>query len=322
MCVTGTLLIPYASTQLELIITIGILAAGGAGFAGNSVLMSAVNRFVPTGTGGFYAGLVNAGGSIGQFMIAPLAGWMIVHAGWQNGLRYLALFCLIAIPLSMLLRGKKSPLSTTPEANLSPNFKQSLALAFRTPSYLMLNAGFFVCGFHVAFIATHLPGIVDLCGLPPTFTGWTLATIGLFNIIGSLGAGWITTKIPMKHLLSYIYASRGLIVILFLVAPKTEFTVLLFAAALGLTYLSTVPPTAGLVAKLFGPKYMGTLFGIVLFTHQLGGFLGAYLGGQVFHLNGNYNWIWYMDIVLALFAALIHMPIKEKPVQFISPKPI
>ena len=322
MCVTGTLLIPYASTQLELIITIGILAAGGAGFAGNSVLMSAVNRFVPTGTGGFYAGLVNAGGSIGQFMIAPLAGWMIVHAGWQNGLRYLALFCLIAIPLSMLLRGKKSPLSTTPEANLSPNFQQSLALAFRTPSYLMLNAGFFVCGFHVAFIATHLPGIVDLCGLPPTFTGWTLATIGLFNIIGSLGAGWITTKIPMKHLLSYIYASRGLIVILFLVAPKTEFTVLLFAAALGLTYLSTVPPTAGLVAKLFGPKYMGTLFGIVLFTHQLGGFLGAYLGGQVFHLNGNYNWIWYMDIVLALFAALIHMPIKEKPVQFISPKPI
>ena len=322
MCVTGTLLIPYASTQLELIITIGILAAGGAGFAGNSVLMSAVNRFVPTGTGGFYAGLVNAGGSIGQFMIAPLAGWMIVHAGWQNGLRYLALFCLIAIPLSMLLRGQKSPLSTTPEANLSPNFQQSLALAFRTPSYLMLNAGFFVCGFHVAFIATHLPGIVDLCGLPPTFTGWTLATIGLFNIIGSLGAGWITTKIPMKHLLSYIYASRGLIVILFLVAPKTEFTVLLFAAALGLTYLSTVPPTAGLVAKLFGPKYMGTLFGIVLFTHQLGGFLGAYLGGQVFHLNGNYNWIWYMDIVLALFAALIHMPIKEKPVQFISPKPI
>ena len=322
MCVTGTLLIPYASTQLELIITIGILSAGGAGFAGNSVLMSAVNRFVPPGTGGFYAGLVNAGGSIGQFMIAPLAGWLIVHAGWQDGLRYLALFCLIGVPLSFLLRGKKNQFATNQSTAPSPNLKQSLALAFKTPSYLMLNAGFFVCGFHVAFIATHLPGIVDLCGLPPTFTGWTLATIGLFNIIGSLGAGWITTKIPMKRLLSYIYASRAVIVILFLIGPKTELTVLLFAATLGLTYLSTVPPTAGLVAKLFGPKFMGTLFGIVLFTHQVGGFLGAYLGGKFFQLNGNYNWVWYIDIVLAVFAALIHLPIKEKPVEYLAPKPI
>jgi len=320
MCITGTLLIPYATTQLELIITIGILSAGGAGFAGNSVLMSAVNRFVPPGTGGFYAGLVNAGGSIGQFIMAPLAGWLIVHAGWQNGLTYIALFCLITIPLSLLLRGKKNTIATQQNAGQSPNFQQSLALAFKTPSYLMLNAGFFVCGFHVAFIATHMPGIIDLCGLPPTFTGWALATIGLFNIVGSLGAGWITTKIPMKHLLSYIYAARGLIVILFLLAPKTELTVLLFAATLGLTYLSTVPPTAGLVAKLFGPKFMGTLFGIVLFTHQLGGFLGAYLGGQVFQRNGNYNWVWFMDIALAVFAALIHMPIKEKPVEFLAPK--
>jgi predicted MFS family arabinose efflux permease len=184
----------------------------------------------------------------------------------------------------------------------------------------MLNCGFFVCGFHVAFIATHMPGIIDLCGLPPTFTGWTLATIGLFNIIGSLGAGWLTTKMPMKFLLSYIYAARGVIVFLFIIGPKTELTVLLFAATLGLTYLSTVPPTAALVAKMFGPKYMGTLFGIVLFTHQLGGFLGAYLGGQVFQQFGNYDWVWYMDIMLAIFATLIHLPIKEKAVAFLSPK--
>jgi MFS family permease len=313
MCVTGTLLIPYATTQLELIITIGILSAGGAGFAGNSVLMSAVNRFVPSGTGGFYAGLVNAGGSIGQFIMAPIAGWLIVHAGWQNGLRYIALFCLISIPLSFLLRGKKTHPTTQKNNANGPNFQQSLQLAFKTPSYLMLNAGFFVCGFHVALIATHMPGIIDLCGLPPTFTGWALATIGLFNIVGSLGAGWITTKIPMKHLLSYIYAARGLIVFLFLLSPKTELTVLLFAATLGLTYLSTVPPTAGLVAKLFGPTYMGTLFGIVLFTHQLGGFLGAYLGGQVFQRSGNYNLVWFI-------AALIHIPIQEKPVQFLAPQ--
>jgi predicted MFS family arabinose efflux permease len=184
----------------------------------------------------------------------------------------------------------------------------------------MLNGGFFVCGFHVAFIATHMPGVIALCGLPPTFTGWALATIGLFNIIGSLGAGWITTKIPMKLLLSYIYAARGLIVILFILGPKTELTVLLFAATLGLTYLSTVPPTAGLVAKMFGPKYMGTLFGIVLFTHQIGGFLGAFLGGKVYQSTGNYNWVWYMDIMLAVFAALIHLPIQEKAVNYAAPK--
>lgn len=320
MCVTGTLLIPFATTQFELMMTVGILSAGGAGFAGNSVLMSAVNRFVPAGRGGFYAGIVNAGGSIGQFIMAPIAGWLIVHAGWQDGLRYIALFCLITIPLSFLLRGKKVLAPLKPDAPPQPNFGQSLALAFRTPSYLMLNAGFFVCGFHVAFIATHMPGVIDLCGLPPTFTGWALATIGLFNIIGSLTAGWLTTKMPMRHLLSYLYASRGVIVILFVLSPKTELTVLLFAATLGLTYLSTVPPTAGLVAKMFGPQYMGTLFGIVLFTHQIGGFLGAFLGGQVFAQFGNYNWVWYLDITLAVFAALIHLPIQEKAVQFVRPQ--
>jgi MFS family permease len=320
MCVTGTLLIPYATTQFELIMTIGILSAGGAGFAGNSVLMSAVNRFVPPGTGGLYAGLVNAGGSIGQFIMAPIAGWLIVHAGWENGLTYLALFCLMTVPLSLLLRGKKSSPIVDPSSPPPLNLQQSIALAFRTPSYLMLNAGFFVCGFHVAFIATHMPGVIDLCGLPPTFTGWALATIGLFNIVGSLAAGWLTTKMPMKHLLSYVYAARGVIVILFILGPKTELTVLLFAATLGLTYLSTVPPTAGLVAKMFGRSFMGTLFGIVLFTHQIGGFLGAYLGGQVFQTFGNYNIVWYIDIMLAVFAALIHLPIQEKPVQVATPQ--
>ena len=320
MCVTGTLLIPYATSQFGLIVTIGILSAGGAGFAGNSVLMSAVNRFVPPGKGGMYAGFVNAGGSVGQFIMAPMAGWLIVSSGWENGLTYIAIFCLITVPLSLLLRGKKVALIVDPLAPPPPNFQQSIALAFRTPSYLMLNAGFFVCGFHVAFIATHMPGVIALCGLPPTFTGWALATIGLFNIVGSLGAGWITTKIPMKQLLSYIYAARGLIVVLFLLGPKTELTVLLFAATLGLTYLSTVPPTAGLVAKMFGPKYMGTLFGIVLFTHQIGGFLGAFLGGQVYQSTGNYNWVWYMDIMLAVFAALIHLPIQEKAVNYSAPK--
>lgn len=318
MCILGTLLIPSASSTQELILTIGILSAGGAGFAGTSVLMSAVNRFVPKGRGGFYAGMVNAGGSVGQFLLAPIAGWLIVHQGWVFSLYTLVMISVLALPLSLLLRGKKNGTASNLTPNLQENslsFWQSLGLAAKTPSYLLLNFGFFVCGFHVAFIATHFPGVIDICGLPSTFTGWALATIGLFNIIGSLVSGWLTTKMPMRIILSYIYASRAIIVILFMIAPKTEFTFIIFSATLGLTYLSTVPPTAGLVAKMFGPKFMGTLFGIVLFTHQVGGFLGAFLGGQLYKVTGSYNWVWYIDVMLAVMAALAHLPIKEKHVE-------
>jgi len=321
MSITGTLLIPSISSLSGLIFTIGILSAGGAGFAGVSVLMSAVHRYVPAGKGGVYSGFVNAGGSVGQFVMAPLAAWLMVRVGWQNTISYLALFCLVALPLAWSLRGPQEKRSPQTKTENPLNFKQSVLLAFTTPSYLMLNAGFFVCGFHVAFIATHMPGVIAVCGLPTTFTGWAMGTIGLFNIVGSLGAGWLTQKMPSKRLLSCTYAMRGLVVLLFVMGPKTELTVLLFAAVIGLTYLSTVPPTAGLVAKMFGPRYMGTLFGIVLFTHQLGAFLGAFLGGKVFQMTGSYNWIWYVDILLAIFAALIHLPIQEKSVPLPQPKP-
>jgi predicted MFS family arabinose efflux permease len=168
-----------------------------------------------------------------------------------------------------------------------------------------------VCGFHVAFLATHLPGVVASCGLPPQVAAWSLALLGLFNIVGSVGIGWAVGRWRMKSLLSLIYASRAVAVLLFLLAPKTEFVMLAFAAVMGLTFLSTVPPTAGLVAKFFGPANMAMLFGVVMLTHQIGGFLGAWLGGKVFEATGNYNWVWYIDIVLAVGAALIHLPIRE-----------
>lgn len=268
MTIVGTLLIPYATTTFGLILTIGVLSAGGAGFAGTSVLMSAVARFVPKEKSGFYAGLVNAGGSIGQFVMAPLAGYLIIHTGWISAISIMALLCVVTIPLTFFLKGKKEHINLATESS-TQTMNQCLSLAFQTPSYLMLNIGFFVCGFHVAFIATHMPGVIALCGLPNTFTGWALATIGLFNIIGSVASGWITTKMPMKYLLSALYTARGIFVALFMIAPKTELTVILFAAIMGLTYLSTVPPTAGLVAKMFGRTFMGTLFGIVLLTHQV-----------------------------------------------------
>jgi predicted MFS family arabinose efflux permease len=175
----------------------------------------------------------------------------------------------------------------------------------------MLCAGFFVCGFHVAFIATHLPGVVAACQLPPEIGAWSLAVIGLFNIVGSFAMGWAVGRWRMKSLLSLVYASRGLAVLAFLLAPKTPAVMLAFAAVIGLTYLSTVPPTAGLVAKFFGPSHMATLFGIVMLAHQLGGFLGAYLGGKAFEWTGSYDWMWYADILLAVGAALVHLPIRE-----------
>jgi predicted MFS family arabinose efflux permease len=181
----------------------------------------------------------------------------------------------------------------------------------RKPSYLMLSAGFLVCGFHVAFLATHLPGVIAMCGLPPEYGAWSLAIIGLFNIVGSIAIGWAVGRWRMKSLLSLLYATRAVAVLLFMLAPKTGPVMLVFAAVMGLTFLSTVPPTAGLVAKLFGTANMATLFGVVLLVHQLGGFFGAWLGGKVFELTGSYDWVWYIDIMLAIGAALIHLPIKE-----------
>jgi len=182
-------------------------------------------------------------------------------------------------------------------------------------SFRLLAAGFFVCGFHVAFLATHLPGVVASCQLPAEVGAWSLAMVGLFNIVGSFGIGWAIGfqggRWKMKRLLTVIYATRAVAVLIFVLAPKSTAVMLVFAAVMGLTFLSTVPPTAGLVARFFGPTHMGTLFGLVMVTHQIGGFLGAYLGGKAFELTGSYDWMWVADILLAVGAALVNWPIRE-----------
>jgi predicted MFS family arabinose efflux permease len=184
-------------------------------------------------------------------------------------------------------------------------------------SFRLLATGFFVCGFHVAFLATHLPGVVASCQLPPEVGGWSLAMLGLFNIIGSLGIGWAMGfqggRWRMKSLLSVIYLVRGVAVLIFVLSPKNTAVMLAFAAVMGLSFLSTVPPTAGLVARFFGPAHMATLFGVVMLTHQIGGFLGAWLGGVIFQAQGNYDAMWAIDIALAVGAALVHLPIREAP---------
>jgi predicted MFS family arabinose efflux permease len=306
----GTVLTPYAKSAGELVFLIGVVSAGGAGMAGLGVLMSAVGRALPAEKRGMASGLVNAGGSFGQFAVVPVAQALSSGIGWVGALTALGLMSLAVAPLGWVLRGK-------PAATHGKEAEHTLAKAVKQASadrsFLLLTAGFFVCGFHVAFIAVHLPGVVALCGLPPAVGAWSLSLIGLFNIAGSFAAGWAIGRWRMKTVLSALYFARGLAVLGFLAAPKTTGTFLVFAVVLGFTYLATVPPTVGLVGKLHGMRYLATLFGIVMLSHQVGGFLGAWLGGQVLERTGSYDWMWYADIMLALGAALVHLPIREAP---------
>lgn len=308
----GTALTPFMTSTAGLILAIGVLSAGGAGLAGPSVLMAATTRLVPPRQRGMATGIVNAGGSFGQFVFAPLAQGITAAAGWVVAMQSLAAVTLLALPAAWVLRGHpRVPADASGAAAPRETTRQALARACAEPGYRLLCVGFFVCGFHVAFIATHLPGVVASCQLPPSVGAWSLAVIGLFNIVGSFAMGWAVGRWRMKSLLSLVYATRAVAVLVFVLSPKTEAVMLVFSAVIGLTYLSTVPPTAGLVAKFFGPAHMATLFGVVMLVHQLGGFLGAWAGGKAFEWTGAYDWVWYVDIVLALGAALVHLPIRE-----------
>ncbi|AMM23470.1 MFS transporter [Variovorax sp. PAMC 28711] len=310
----GTLITPLMTTTAGLIFAIGVLAAGGAGMAGPSVLMGATTRLVPPEKRGLATGIVNAGGSFGQFAMAPIAIGLTATLGWAASMQWLGVLVLLALPAAWLLRGNSNAIAAQAAAasgKKALTAREAIGQALSTPSYRYLSLGFLVCGFHVAFLATHLPGVVAACGLPPEVGGWALAMIGLFNIVGSLAMGWAVGRWRMKSLLSLLYATRGLAVLVFLFAPKTAGVMLVFAAVMGVTFLSTVPPTAGLVAKMFGPSNMAMLFGIVMLAHQVGGFLGAFLGGYIFQATGSYDWVWYIDIVLAVGAALINLPIRE-----------
>ena len=314
LSIAGLGLIPFATSPLLLVFAVGILSSFGAGLAGIQVAMSAINKKLPPEKSGFAFGLVNAGGSFGQFLMAPIAGFIIVTFGWTALIYILILIFVSIIPFCWVLKTEQSIVKAGDENNFT--LLETLNLASKTPSFILLVLGFFTCGFHVAFVITHMPGVIEVCGLAPTVAGWSLAFIGFFNILGSLLAGWYISKWSMKKFLSAIYFLRAIIVVLFLVSSQNTLSVLLFSAALGFTYLSTVPPTAALVGKMFGPNFMATLFGLTLLSHQVGAFLGAYLGGYFFAGTGSYEIVWIMDIALALFAALVHLPIKERRVEF------
>ncbi len=302
---------PFMTSGVGLAITLGVLSAAGSGAASFSVLIGAAAQRMPAEARGTASGVINAGGSFGQFVFAPIIQKLIQSLGWMGAMWATAALTLAALPLVGKLTAKTHAAHAHPEPDTG--LKQALKDAFADRSYWLLHAGFFTCGFHIAFLVTHLPGEVNLCGLPPSVASWSLAIIGLANILGSLYAGSAVTKYRSKHVLAWMYGSRAALVIAYLLLPKTEWTFYVFAAGLGFTWLATVPPTATLVGKLFGARYLATLFGMTLLSHQIGGFMGAWLGGLAITHFGDYNWMWYADIVLAAGAALVNLPIREKP---------
>lgn len=309
----GWALTPLVTNQWMLIVTMGVIASAGAGAGSFSILIGATAGRLPPERRAFTAGFINAGGSFGQFVFAPLVQALIAGFGWVVAMFGMALSALLTIPMAWIMRRKPVASAAKAAAKDDIGLRAQLRIAFRDRSYWFLHAGFFTCGFHIAFLVTHLPGEVGLCGLSASVAATSLAIIGLSNIAGSLGAGALGNVFRMKWLLVWLYASRAVAISLYLAAPKTPMTFYVFAAVLGVTWLSTVPPTAGLVGKLFGMRYLATLFGLTLLSHQIGGFFGAWLGGIALAGTGSYAWMWYADMALALMAAVVNLPIKEAP---------
>ena len=310
MMALGLAATPFMSSGFGLVLMLGILTAAGAGAGSFSILIGSAAQRLPPERRAFASGFINAGGSFGQFVFAPLSQAVIAAFGWMAAMWTLAVACLATIPLAFKL-GNKPKAVPVAGARQEITLRQQTRLAFQDRSYWCLHAGFFTCGFHIAFLVTHLPGEVGLCGLPAAVSAVSLAIIGVANIAGSLSVGWLAQKHRMKMLLFWVYGTRAIAVAIYLVVPKTELTFYIFAAVLGLTWLATVPPTAGLVGKLFGARYLATLFGLTLFSHQIGGFFGAWLGGIAIDSTGNYQWMWYADIALAAMAAMVNLPIRE-----------
>ena len=310
----GSALTPLLTSTFGLMLTFGVLTAAGSGAGSFSVLIGSLARRLPPAQRGTAAGIITAGGSFGQFVFAPIAQRLIAITGWAGAMWSLAAMTLLALPLVRPIGGRglgDGSLASMPDGGI----RRALRNAFSDRSYLLLHGSFLTCGFHIAFLVTHLPGEVDLCGLPASLASWSLAIIGLANIAGSLVAGWLLGRFRGKDVLFWMYSSRTMLILLYLAAPKTEWTFYLLAVGLGFSWLGTAPPTAGVVGKLFGMRYLATLYGMTMLSHQIGGFFGAWLGGLAFSYYGNYLWMWYADAVFAMIAALLNLPIREARVE-------
>jgi MFS family permease len=313
----GLLLMRYAATPLSLDLGAGVLIGFGLSGCSFNLVLSAFSKLLPPERRGVALGAGTAAGSFGQFLFAPFGVALIDNFGWQAALLVFAGLMLLIIPLSVALA--TPPVSSTAATEMpsadQQSFKTALAEALGHRSYVLLVLGFFTCGFQLAFITVHLPAYLVDRGMPASTGGWVVASIGLFNILGSLGVGWLQNVFPKRYILSIIYFTRALSIIAFISFPITTFSAIAFGMVSGLTWLSTVPPTSALIALMFGTRWFSTLYGFSFVSHQIGGFLGVLLGGIVFEKFGSYTPIWWLSVFFGVLSALINLPIVEAPVR-------
>ena len=315
----GVYMISISGTPETMTVSAGLLVGIGASGIGFTLPLALVGRVAPDHVRTLWLGIVTAGGSVGQFVFAPVSQGLISGLGWSDAIVVVSIVIALMVPLSLALRAGS-------EETLSRQTPQSLGAALSEAGghrgYWLLVTGFFVCGFQVQFIGTHLPGFITSSGQSAWLAAWALAFIGLFNLVGTLGAGWLGGLYRKKNLLSLLYLLRAALFFAFIQLPITETSVLVFAAIMGILWLSTVPLTSGIVAQIFGPRYMGTLFAIVFLSHQLGSFCGVWLGGLFYDRTGSYEAAWWLAIALGIAAALIHWPIDDKPVERMAAEPV
>ena len=309
----GLLLMRYSTSSLSLDISAGVLIGFGLSGSSFNLVLAAFSKLLPPEKRGIALGAGTAAGSFGQFLFAPFGVALIDNFGWQTALVVFRALMLLILPLSLALATPPAATKDVAPAD-QQSFRTALAEAFGHRSYVLLVLGFFTCGFQLAFITIHLPAYLADRGIPATTGGWVVAAIGLFNIVGSLSVGWLQNFFPKRYLLSVIYFSRALATVAFISFPVTPFSAIAFGAVSGLLWLSSVPPTSALVALMFGTRWFSTLYGFAFVSHQVGGFLGVWLGGVVFEQFGSYTPIWWLSVLFGVLSALINLPIVEAPV--------
>jgi len=298
-------------------LTIGVMIGIGLGSTAIGIPVSVVAKHFPASNRTIATGIVTCAGSFGYFVSPLLVRYSLVETGWENTLLYFCLLLGVGLVVSLFVSTPKIPVGVNQDNNQTA--REALKEAFANKSFIYLTLGFFVCGWHIALVATHIPTYMADKGLPDWTPAMVLALIGVFNMAGTITSGYLATRYSKKKILSAIYLLRGVSIIYFIFLPPSIFNSVVFGVTFGFLWLSTVPPTNGIVAHIFGTKYVGLLYGIVFVSHQIGSFLGAYLGGVFYELNGNFDYAWYGSIALSIFAGLIHLPIVEKAIERTQP---
>lgn len=307
----GVLMMAFTATPFLFNIGGGVLVGVGVALSSFSIVMAALGRAVPPERRSWAFGMATASGSLGQFVFAPLGGALLAAYGWQQALVILGLCSLLIIPFALPIMSQNSSGTKPLAGETDLTMRQAIGQAFGERSYLLLVSGFFVCGFQLAFILVHMPPYLTEHGISRELTGLAIGAIGLFNVVGSYTAGVMGGRMQKRFPLSAIYLLRSIMVAAFILLPITPVTTILFACSMGLLWLSTVPFTMGLVTVMFGTRYMATLYGFVFLSHQIGSFLGVWLGGRLYDTYGTYDPVWWMGVALGIFAFVVHLPIRE-----------